>query len=90
MEVACEYAKRRGKALVIELMQKVKKATSGCSDFVYEEIQAEKESEGYWIVQPVKCGEKILYFAFLKVKDKLLLGDFNVEEAAGSYNSDIH
>jgi hypothetical protein len=65
--------------LAKKLMQEVKSAMSSCDDFIYEEIRAERESEGYWIVQPVRCKNRIIYFAFLKIKDRLLLGDLNVE-----------
>jgi len=65
--------------MVINTMEKVKKALMGCTDFPFDKIQSERESEGYWIVQPVICNKKIIRFAFLKVKDKFLLGDINVE-----------
>lgn len=62
------------------LMLEVKQAMSDCSNYSFDKIKSEKESEGYWIVQPIKCGQKIIRFAFLKVRDKLLLGDIDVEE----------
>ncbi|MBK6938034.1 MAG: hypothetical protein IPH18_14995 [Chitinophagaceae bacterium] len=62
------------------LFKEVKSVMTDCSGFTFGTVAGEKESEGYWIVQPVVCGKKIVRFAFLKVKDKLLLGDFDVEQ----------
>ncbi|MBL7725100.1 MAG: hypothetical protein JNK27_13190 [Chitinophagaceae bacterium] len=65
--------------MTADLMQKVKLVMNDCRDFSFDKISAEKESEGYWIVQPLNCGRKIVRFAFLRVKDRLLLGDIDVE-----------
>ncbi len=62
-------------------MNEVKNNMSDCTDFTFDKLRGNKESEGFWIVQPVVCGKKIIYFAFLKVKDKLLLGDVDTEIA---------
>ncbi len=66
--------------LAIEMMGNVNRAMADCSGFTFGKLQADKESEGYWIVQPLQCGKKIIRFAFLKVKDKLLLGDIDLEQ----------
>lgn len=61
------------------LLEKVVISTSACNDFTFDTLDADQESEGYWIVQPIRCGATIIRFAFLKVKDKLLLGDIDTE-----------
>lgn len=65
--------------MTADLIQKMKLVMNDCQDYSFDKISAEKESEGYWIVQPLNCGRKIVRFAFLKVKDRLLLGDIDVE-----------
>lgn len=62
-----------------DIMEKVKKATGDCPVMAFDTIEAERESEGYWIVQPVICGKKIIRFPFLKIKDKFLMGNIDVE-----------
>ncbi|HOZ68102.1 MAG TPA: hypothetical protein PLU11_09895 [Chitinophagaceae bacterium] len=61
------------------LMKQVSKAMAGCSDYKMESMRVEKESEGNWLVQPVKCGSKKVYFAFLMTGSGLLLGDLDTE-----------
>ncbi len=61
------------------MMIQVKKAMSGCSDYKLEAIRVESESEGYWMVQPVICGSRKVYFAFLMIGAGLLLGDLDTE-----------
>ena len=61
------------------LMNQVKRAMADCSNFKMDAIQVEKESEGYWLVQPVICGRKKVFFAFLSTGNQLLLGDISAE-----------
>jgi hypothetical protein len=61
------------------LMKQVSKAMAGCSDYKMEVMRVEKESEGNWLVQPVICGSKKVYFAFLMTGSVLLLGDLDTE-----------
>jgi len=62
-----------------DIMKRVKKVTGDYEVMTFDTIQAERESEGYWIVQPVKCGKKIIQFAFLKIKNPFLMGNIDVE-----------
>ncbi|HRG23042.1 MAG TPA: hypothetical protein PLL23_01570 [Chitinophagaceae bacterium] len=61
------------------LMKQVSKTMAGCSDYKMEMMRVEKESEGNWLVQPVICGSKKVYFAFLMTGSGLLLGDLDTE-----------
>ncbi len=61
------------------VMNQVKKAMSGCSDYKLEAIRVESESEGIWLVQPVICGNSKVYFAFLMIGSRLMLGDLDTE-----------
>ena len=61
------------------LMSQVNGEMSDCSNYTFNEIRTGRESEGTWIVMPVNCGNKIVYFAFLKTDDQLLLGDVDKE-----------
>lgn len=57
------------------LMAQVLKITGNCNDWQSQELMLEKESEGTWLIQPVKCGDKQVYFAFMLLNDRLFLGD---------------
>lgn len=59
------------------LMGQVQQITGNCSDWQAQELMLEKESEGTWLIQPVKCGDKQVYFAFMLINDRLLLGDID-------------
>jgi hypothetical protein len=48
-------------------------------NYTFGTMDYDRESEGVWIVQKVNCGSKIIYFAFLKIDNKFLLGDVNIE-----------
>jgi len=51
-----------------------------CGNYRTGEILSERESEGTWIVMPVKCdNNKIIQLAFLRVDGRLLLGDIQAE-----------
>lgn len=65
--------------LANDFIQKVNQYFEGCSDYQVGEIKTERQSEGVWIVLPFKCSTKIISFAFLRVNDKLLLGDLGSE-----------
>jgi hypothetical protein len=58
-----------------EFMQKVGSHIEKCDTYEAGEIMTERESEGVWIVLPMKCGDKIISFAYLRVNNKLMLGD---------------
>jgi len=61
-------------------MERVSRYIEGCENFETGEIKLERESEGIWILFPIKCGNKIMYFAFLKVGDRVLLADLDARE----------
>lgn len=58
-----------------EFMQKVSRQIEKCDAYETGEIMTERQSEGVWIVLPMKCGDKIISFAYLRVNNKLMLGD---------------
>ena len=62
-----------------EFMQKISRHIENCNNYEVREILTERESEGVWIVLPMKCGDKIISFAYLRVNNKLMLGDTDAE-----------
>lgn len=64
-----------------EFMQKVMRNIENCNNYETGEILTERESEGVWIILPMKCGSKIISFAYLRVNEKLMLGDTDSEMA---------
>jgi hypothetical protein len=60
-----------------EFMQKVGHQIEKCHAYEMGEIMTERQSEGVWIVLPMKCGDEIISFAYLRVKNRLMLGDTN-------------
>lgn len=64
-----------------EFMQKVFRNIENCNNYETGEILTGRESEGVWIVLPMKCGNKIISFAYLRVNEKLMLGDTDSEMA---------
>ncbi|MBI3138582.1 MAG: hypothetical protein HYZ15_08365 [Sphingobacteriales bacterium] len=60
-------------------MTEIKQNLQGCPGYTFGSLDADTESEGYWIVQQVKCGQHILRFAFLQTKEGLLLGSLDME-----------
>lgn len=58
-----------------EFMQKVGSQIEKCEAFETGEIITERRSEGVWIVLPMKCDDKIVSFAYLRINNKLMLGD---------------
>lgn len=69
-----DYVKR-----ATEFMGQINNELKDCSDLAFDEIKSERESEGVWIVMPVKCGSKTIHFAFLSLNNQLLLGDIDAE-----------
>ncbi len=61
------------------LMRQVKEALKDCPGYKMEALRVENESEGYWIIQPVSCEGRKVYFAFLMPGGVLLLGDIDKE-----------
>ncbi len=62
-----------------EFMKRVSRHIENCNNYETGEILTERESEGVWIVLPMKCGNKIISFAYLRVNNKLMLGDTDSE-----------
>jgi len=62
-----------------EFMQKVKRSIKDCNDYTASDIRSERESEGTWIILPMRCALKTVSFAFLQVNNVLLLGDIDTE-----------
>ena len=60
-------------------MKKVSRHIENCNNYETGEILTERESEGVWIVLPMKCGNKIISFAYLRVNNKLMLDDTDSE-----------
>jgi hypothetical protein len=66
-----------------ELVKQINSIMESCTTTVeFDSLDYERESEGVWVVQKMKCGRKIIYFAFLKIGSKLLLGEVNAEDSA--------
>ena len=65
-----------------ELVKQINSIMESCTTSVeFDSLDYERESEGVWVVQKMKCGNKIIYFTFLKVDGKLLLGEVNAEDS---------
>ena len=62
-----------------DFMKKVSHHIENCNSYETGEILTERESEGVWIVLPMKCGGKVISFAYLRVNNKLMLGDTDSE-----------
>lgn len=62
-----------------ELMEKVSRHIEKCDVYETGEIITERESEGVWIVLPMKCGDRVISFAYLRVNNRLMLGDTDSE-----------
>jgi hypothetical protein len=62
------------------LIKVINNGLETCSgNYTFGTMEYDRESEGVWIVQKLNCGNKTIYFAFLKIDNKFLLGDVNVE-----------
>ena len=62
-----------------DFMKKVRHHVENCNNYETGEILTERGSEGVWIVLPMKCGDKVISFAYLRVNNKLLLGNTDSE-----------
>jgi hypothetical protein len=64
-----------------ELVKQINSIMESCTtSATFDNLDYERESEGVWVVQKMKCGKKNIYFAFLKIDGKLLLGEVNSDE----------
>jgi len=63
-----------------EFMQKVAKAVASCTEQEAGTYRTERESEGLWIILPVRCGNRFIQFTYLWVNSQYLLGDVSVIE----------
>lgn len=61
-------------------MARVRSSMEGCTTYRTGDVNLESGDEGLWIILPVQCENKIVQFAFLKLGDKTLLGDFDARE----------
>lgn len=68
------------RAAAASRMAEIKQNLQDCPEYTFGTLAADTESEGYWIVQPVKCNGKIVRFAFLQTKEGLLSGSLDVEQ----------
>lgn len=67
------------------LLKQINSIMESCTtSATFDQFDYEKESEGVWLVQKMKCGNKNIYFAFLKIGGKLLLGEINADELPGA------
>ena len=62
-----------------DFMKKVGRHIENCNEYETGEIVTERKSEGVWIILPMKCGNSVISFAYLRVNNKLMLGDTNSE-----------
>jgi hypothetical protein len=69
------------KRTALAFLQRMHDAIAACTGFEKGELKTERESEGLWIVQPVKCGNKIFSLAFLRINGKLMLADASTADA---------
>lgn len=80
-KVAADYTKEEEKKGVDEVCYKINNGINQDSNFVIEGFRTESESEGVWYVLSVsyirKGKPKTSEFAFLKIKNRFLLGDID-------------
>ena len=66
----------------VSWQKKLIKLLIPCMEYTFDTYLSERESEGTWLVQPLKCGDgTVIYFAFLEINGELLLGDIDIEKA---------
>jgi hypothetical protein len=58
-------------------MSRIRNSFELCSEYSFAVLRTDREEEGTWLVQPVQCGERTIYFALLKIGDRYLLGDMD-------------
>lgn len=66
--------------LAAQFMQRLNKNLENCNNYKTGNFVTNRESEGLWITWPLDCGGKIVTLHYLRINDKLLLGDTDVEE----------
>jgi hypothetical protein len=67
-----------------ELIKQINAIMESCTtSATFDSFDYERESEGVWLVQKMKCGNKNIFFAFLQINGKLLLGEVNADQAPG-------
>lgn len=62
-----------------DFMKKVSRDIENCTNYETGEVLTERGSEGLWIRLPIKCGDRVISFAYLRVNNKLMLGDTGSE-----------
>jgi hypothetical protein len=63
--------------MAAQFIQKVKAAVAPCDNYETSAIQTARESEGLWIILPLRCGKKLISFAYLRVKGQYLVADMS-------------
>jgi hypothetical protein len=61
-----------------DFMQRISASLASCTSYLAGDIHTEREAEGLWIVLPLKCEGKVISFAYLRIHERLLLGDVGV------------
>jgi hypothetical protein len=64
--------------LAEEFMQRVSHTVEPCTNYETGTIMTERESEGVWIVLPLKCSGRVVSFAYLRINGRLFLGDTEI------------
>ena len=72
----CNYDDDYEKVYVDKTCEQIKKILA-LGELEYLEFDAEKESEGTWLIWKVQAGEKKKVFAMLEIKDGFALGDID-------------
>jgi hypothetical protein len=72
----CNYEDDYEKVYVDKTCEQIKKILT-LGELEYLEFDAEKESEGTWLIWKVQVGEKKKVFAMLEIKDGFALGDID-------------
>ncbi|HET9746766.1 MAG TPA: hypothetical protein VFP97_13715 [Chitinophagaceae bacterium] len=65
--------------LAAQFMQRLNKNLENCGDYKTGNFVTNRESQGLWITWPLDCGDKIVTLHYLRINDKLLLADTDVE-----------
>lgn len=69
-----------------EIMQRLNRNMEHCDTFQTGNIVTNRESEGLWIVWPMNCGSKVVTMSYLRIGDRLLLGETDINENKSSHN----
>jgi hypothetical protein len=62
-----------------QFMERFNRGLGNCSSYKTGNFVTERESEGVWIIWPLDCGDKIFTLAYLRINDRLMLGDIGSE-----------